>query len=799
MGNILFLNWFGEYIDLSFETTSKLGVDRIFVERKRAERLTKLYSDLRKITVREIPGILSYESELTDEELTRRRFRYEVSTEFLKLGPRWGPAFSFYFSKLKRIVSRKHLARFKRLLDLETATSSSILYDRLKMLTDFYKKNGDWYSPRYWKYFVNLETFGGYLNNVEDELFDSEIAQWISGDITHTFADGDEDRWLSDFRLGVREFLRFKNPNYRPDDNPPWDDWIRRPILWATSGSTSDKLPRKWSKLRVGYVQQNKQSYAWYNNPDKLTEAVKSATISYNKVIQKREPGKVRPVVNSDNVTYLVMAKLARAIEGRLRGHPLSPLYRGNIATSDWNARWVQDVSRTSLFHMPLDQSHFDWQVNMRMLDIMVDELETYCQGVDYEPWLWKKVRTLLHNGVVTTGSGQRFKHTKGVLSGWRWTSLLDTLANFGELYAADKEIRRNLVTTPTSRLTSIAVQGDDDQITSSDGWYCAVVAWMYKVMNLEINPAKFWISASRDEFLRKVVERNNTHISGYPARGVNGLFWSNPVNLDPIAGPDRANSIVDQWNTLISRGIPASIVKDDLIDDVSNGTKVSREVIREWLSTPVNLGGAGLFSATKILTALDGGNLSNSEEPPKGIVNGRVYLTYLRPKQIVDIVKSTLDYTRGAMITSDFKITHPTDRKVVQLFYGPRLRRSEKLPTTELITDLTMYVTTEQLLEVMDRYPLTRNNRQMQLRLSRSLFTDWLLGVIDYRTPRLAGIDRGLVAMWFKDRVDSAIGGVVKVREKLGYNTVRTIQTEIEKLITKEKILDKYGYTISG
>jgi hypothetical protein len=262
-----------------------------------------------------------------------------------------------------------------------------------------------------------------------------------------------------------------------------------------------------------------------------------------------------------------------------------------------WQAMGERTKARVGV-NIPLDQSHFDWQQNKRMIKrflVVVRRLIRKwakgsvrgalltCLGLIEESML------TVDFSVTIQGTDLSFPYGKGILSGWRWTALIDTVMNWGELHCALKILKRENIQFP---LLSLNAQGDDDQVTTDTKARAIALALVYGLMNFEVNPGKFFIGEERDEYLRQVGEAGL--VAGYPARAMNAILWRNPVSRDPPAGINRAREMLHSWNVLLSRGSSYERVDYFMRMDLSNGNGWTAAEVDAVLRTPVAYGGLG-------------------------------------------------------------------------------------------------------------------------------------------------------------------------------------------------------------
>jgi hypothetical protein len=172
--------------------------------------------------------------------------------------------------------------------------------------------------------------------------------------------------------------------------------------------------------------------------------------------------------------------------------------------------------------------------------------------------------------------------------SGWRWTALFDTMINYGEFYTCVQ-----LIYDAGARLRVLDMlpQGDDDWILLGSFLDAGRVYEAYKLTGLEINKSKFFVSTTRDEFLRRYAQRG-VGVRGYISRGIHSILWRSP-NKDSEKG--SAIEILENWLTLMRRGGDNDAIWPILVEDIKGATGLRDQDIFDWFSTPATLGGAGI------------------------------------------------------------------------------------------------------------------------------------------------------------------------------------------------------------
>lgn len=545
--------------------------------------------------------------DLTAEELKRARFAHtwHVPAKFLSLGPRYGRGLSLYLKVLPANISHALESTLFSVFRVHVFKSRSALDTFFGALSDVAKKLGTQFH-RYWRYFVNLNTLGGYRDVAPISSQLEDLRAWATGDKVHTLPDAQgnwtEAAFLQQFRSGIRAVLNdLPSLDLANATAPTVERFVNDPGLWGNTGATSHK---KHIEIRVGRdllrAGKDKMTTAMLLPSSQVRQYLLAPFVEQdNKPIMKREPAKVRAVVNSDDVLYLKMHFVSHWLERALHGNAHSTLF---MSTRQRQQLWFSMAadSLTTKVKMPLDQSHFDWQQNRRMIAVAVDEIraviEHRCTAASRDDML-RVVDSikfaLTHGGVIRVKAAHEvIPITKGVMSGWRWTALLDTLMNIGELAAAEHLVARWGFPSP---VRSYVAQGDDDQLTLSSPAAAVALAAAYKAMNFEVNPGKFWIDDGRDEFLRLVADHGE--VMGYPSRAINNILWRPPVNADPPAGELAIRQQLQQWNLLVARGADSAACHHFMLMDMCGRSALPRDLIERFLTTPAPLGGCGLVS----------------------------------------------------------------------------------------------------------------------------------------------------------------------------------------------------------
>jgi len=203
-------------------------------------------------------------------------------------------------------------------------------------------------------------------------------------------------------------------------------------------------------------------------------------------------------------------------------------------------------------------------------------------------------IKFALDGGYVIVG-GERIDITNGILSGWRWTAMLDTIVNLIELSMAEEWVEENSLIKVN--MVDFCAQGDDDWLKLKDK-RSAVALWLaYESFGLFVNPGKFFLDTVRDEFLRRVMDKGI--ITGYPARSITSICFRNPLSEREAIGADLIRGNFTRWKLLCERldtHYPGSWFEEKWNQDCRQGVRgTTSEGLYDYLNLPTLLGGIGL------------------------------------------------------------------------------------------------------------------------------------------------------------------------------------------------------------
>jgi hypothetical protein len=471
----------------------------------------------------------------------------------------------------------------------------------LSRVSDIYKKGG-LELDAHWQWWVSLETAGGYRDPDTAPDLVEEARRWVGSTITYNPEMERRDLWPK----YLDELLEHSTGDIR--EKPSLDDFLLDVASYATAGSGRG-LPTMEVDARVWDGSMYTEKQAMKLKRSKYSGYFASALPNLRKLALKRvkqrnglfpkpdETKKIRTIVTGDQPTFLKQSYLDVIVGQRLAGNPYLPMTLGDSARATAMRRYASSTKGRD-WHMPIDQSAFDENVAM----VLVLAIVSWLAALAYRLVPTDEVREIgdalfyaMDGGILfVEKAGEKTVEVeikKGVLSGWKWTALIDSLAN----YVQFRDIC-TFLNMPWMELRP-AFFGDDGRLRIPHPEWAYALVKGYADYGLKVNPSKFFVSNYRDEFLRMVSQHGR--VFGYPARTITGLLFYRPQS-SPTAGIDQLIEQIDSWMRLISRGAPSWKVENFMIFEISRVLNISKEDARLVLHTPKALGGMGMYPYTR-------------------------------------------------------------------------------------------------------------------------------------------------------------------------------------------------------
>jgi hypothetical protein len=443
---------------------------------------------------------------------------------------------------------------------------------------------------RDWWVLAELATIGGYAE-VDESSFLEEVTAWVTQKraLLSPFVGVS---WLDAFRSGL--YVLMDQAWQRKDlDVQGLREWASDPMNWGLQGSGFDLAgKRTYVKTFRGprvRTEKNKWALALGLTPDEVVHRILRHTRQEAKAVPKQETKKVRPVAAADVDTYLKMSYPDHVVRQLFAGSPLSTLWCTSLQRSEIMRRLAAGGVAAAL-----DQANFDRSIQLVMVLAMVEVLAELLWEATGSEDVWAamvEVHFALSGGFVNIGP-HRVPIRNGVLSGWLWTALFDTLANLAELVIAEAVLKRRYRKPILNRVG----QGDDLDVCLSEWGALVDLMHVYAAMKLPVSTSKTIVSSRIREFLRKFGDLAENRVQGYPARSISGILWRNPINDTERPGQQRLSGIFERWNALGGR-LGMHTPPAALVDDLCRGNELTPTAARLWLATPNALGGAGILT----------------------------------------------------------------------------------------------------------------------------------------------------------------------------------------------------------
>jgi len=521
--------------------------------------------------------------ELGDDATARLRFRsYRILDRFRM----WPADMRVVWSAAWCVWSDAERAAVDRWVSHLYSVTRDDVQRQLKALSDLVVKYGARFG-QHWRIIAYLHLLRDYQPAAEIDDFRTEVGDWVSGPEPMHASGGDHIEQV--LALG---FSRWKVAARTEREYVPLDDWLADPMYWARSGSSDGRRLHVWNGKKMKKAPKSKWATAAASDLAYLRGLYFSPAKQSGSALQKRELGKVRAVMTGDLGNYLRMSRVSYWLEHLLAGDRCSTLFMNSAQQMGMWEHCMRELEWRWL--IPLDESRYDHQITWGMLDAADAWLAQVIREHASEQWRDELLGTLalihdsLRGGIVRVGQ-HSVAITKGVLSGWRWTALYDTLLNVAKVRGFTALLARYAGYSPPT----FAVSQGDDVLFSATGARDAAALWsLYDSFGFIVNPSKFFVEAGRGEYLRQIITVDS--IRGYPGRAIGSLVFANPV-VEATRGPDKLRSTLNQWLQLFLR-LGRRPMWRLIVTDLAKATGVCEQDVCDWLRTPAHAGGAGVW-----------------------------------------------------------------------------------------------------------------------------------------------------------------------------------------------------------
>lgn len=509
-----------------------------------------------------------------------RRYHVDVPHSFPTSGSSFADGTYLYYVSMNRMgqfkLARSYLGILNKIRNLYAVKMRKMpqAFDlRLSCFDDFVRKHlkavSAWAFPRVFSdgpaymFLMHGDMLGGHAPWTKDQIL-ADITNWTSGkdqcnlELLLPYMGRIFDLWPKDshkdHKLGFREFCN-------------------DPLRWGTSGGAK--------RVTIGEEQyRSKWAWAWsrlikdgkYVDVDLYAEACAEDNTCV--VALKEEEKKTREIITTPMASYLRQSYLAYRW-GNLPGDtPLS------------QPRWLGDFQSTEYaWYGCADADRFDHSVSKDMVEYVLTRLgsiDAECAAVAQE-----EINSL--QGLKVKWNDVTWDYRGGLLSGWRLTSMIGTIASLaiGHFIIDDLGLvgARVIAMGDDIMIASPGLTATRDQLYES-----------YAKTGFKVNMAKTTVGRT-GEFLRQTYSPRG--ILGYPANGLSAIIFSPPWLARYQL--EKEQEVSKSWLTFYSRLLPHSLETQSLTTffrkRISEAVKTMGNIrgsLQNWLNTPISAGGGG-------------------------------------------------------------------------------------------------------------------------------------------------------------------------------------------------------------
>jgi hypothetical protein len=460
--------------------------------------------------------------------------------------------------------------------------------------------------------FGKLYIEGGNPSNIEafkQSFLQDRIRNWLFEKKDYKYSEGKE--FLEIFRRKVKE--KMNRISTKIDNKLSLDEFVQDISLWATTGSSLNKWMKKdemWSnikEIKEDYevdVMDNKLSEAMLLSSEELKTKILNLTIPYeHKIVVKNESNNIRLVILGDTLVYLLMAYISFHLEPNIPEDLRMYSYYSEEAKSNfWFLNYYKCRYNQATFSS-MDYSNWDAGISNDMINVIVNEIIEWTKLSGIYIDIFDKLLNIKNNCTV-----DGVKMENGLPTGWRWTTLINSLCNTIIVEMAIDRFKE-LYNTPILDM-EYSVLGDDVIISSKIAGVETFMALNDIINNFgfTINKSKSWIEKGKAEFLKMKISKEG--ISGSVIRTIRSVLFSTE-DEQYFRGDERRIIRADLWKLIINRYYSGSNdeeishrmnveeMEDIIVDDLWNSfnKRIKKSYITGWIQTPKVNGGDGTLS----------------------------------------------------------------------------------------------------------------------------------------------------------------------------------------------------------
>jgi hypothetical protein len=360
-------------------------------------------------------------------------------------------------------------------------------------------------------------------------------------------------------------------------------DYVSFRDAWATQGASVSGTPKIVQVKEGRVVRDLRLKTKWFALAHMTDTEVYRHCLSKEKVVvrpfvKQDEPAANRTVQCYDTYALIRNSYIAETISS----------YNGNglwttmeMGMKEKLAVRQQLLLNDGLTRVCTDQSGFDYHQKFEWVKLALSiffDRAAEIGGPEVRRIADIELESL--NRVELQYDKQTLPWRNGVLSGYKWTALVDSLLNYAESHLVAERLGLDI------RLGLF--QGDDAVMKVCGFVDKQALVNAYADMGLVVHPVKSWVSTSRCEYLHELYLEPGL-VQGFPARIAKSILWRKPGPRD--FGESRVQSTLDMLRKAARRGLA---VQDLVRSFLSHYHCSHLDRFQEYFFTPGFLGGFG-------------------------------------------------------------------------------------------------------------------------------------------------------------------------------------------------------------
>jgi hypothetical protein len=539
-----------------------------------------------------------------DEGLSRKLWKGAKQLG-LKVGSKWGYVFSGYYRSLKpreQIDFRYLVSRFPRACETcFIAYLKQLSINAMSMLLE--------YKYMWLIYFLDMHVLGGFDTDINRqnpfEAYPEDFGVVRAPDVPERI-----QFWIKDTidRIGIghigyslEDFVSFRDAYALPGASVQGT---------AKKVSFTDDAGRKAS-LKV----KNKWFALSHLSDSDICGKLSTTYAEVKPFIKQDEPAACRTVQCYDTwslirCSYLEQSLLDYNSHGFWTTIGLKleekERFRKSIHTKDLN--WVcTDQSKFDI-HQP--KSWILYAVEYLFSKILIINPEAK-ECID---WELDSLRSVFINY-----EGRTLQWRNGILSGYKFTALLDSILNRAE----SRYVCERLSIKPIFEV----YQGDDATMGFSKPVNVVALADEYSKIGLVVNPSKTWHSTGITEYLHEIYYKGM--VLGFPARSFKAVAWSSPITgSGGTFGSAKTRALLSTFLMCQRRGLNVLPMVWRFMKTLGLKDEVK---FQAWVRTPVYFGGFGMGDDGRMKLDIRTWREKKYRTYIQGIQGGRLYVAAAR------------------------------------------------------------------------------------------------------------------------------------------------------------------------